>query len=66
MSQGQIINKYVKKDARIIVLGNTAATIISKYAKSIPVKNITTLSMLNLNIVKTQVYPLYYLYKYFF
>lgn len=49
----------MKKDARIIVLGNTAATIISKYAKSIPIKNITTLSMLNLNIVKTQVYVLF-------
>lgn len=45
----------MKRDAKMIVLGNTAATIISKYVKSIPIRNITTLSLLNLNIVAGQV-----------
>ncbi|XP_068984521.1 malate dehydrogenase, cytoplasmic-like [Bombus flavifrons] len=52
---GEVIEKYVKRDARIIVLGTTAATIISKYVKSIPIKNITTLSLLNLNIAAGQI-----------
>ncbi|XP_043520248.1 malate dehydrogenase-like [Frieseomelitta varia] len=52
---GEVIERYVKRNAKIIVLGNTAATIISKYVKSIPIRNITTLSLLNLNIVAGQV-----------
>ncbi|CAK9811705.1 Malate dehydrogenase, cytoplasmic [Anthophora plagiata] len=54
-SYGEVIDKYVKKNARIIVLGNTAATIISRYAKSISSKNITTLSLINLNVVTAQI-----------
>ncbi|KAK9299467.1 hypothetical protein QLX08_007491 [Tetragonisca angustula] len=52
---GEVIERYVKRDAKIIVLGNTAATIISKYVKSIPIRNMTTLSLLNLNIVAGQI-----------
>ncbi|KOC68420.1 Malate dehydrogenase, cytoplasmic [Habropoda laboriosa] len=52
---GEAIDKYVKKDAKIIVLGNTAATIISRYAKSISPKNISTLSLINLNVVTAQI-----------
>ncbi|XP_054012293.1 uncharacterized protein LOC128894530 [Hylaeus anthracinus] len=52
---GECIEKYAKKDARIIVLGNTAATIISRYAKSIPPKNITALAMFNLKMAATHI-----------
>ncbi|XP_076761655.1 malate dehydrogenase [Xylocopa sonorina] len=52
---GEAIEKYAKRDAKIIVLGNTTATIISKYATSIPKKNITTLSLINLNIAAAQI-----------
>ncbi|OAD52954.1 Malate dehydrogenase, partial [Eufriesea mexicana] len=52
---GEAIEHYAKRDAKIIVLGNTAATIISKYVKSIPMKNITTLSLVNLNIAAAQI-----------
>ncbi|XP_031832086.1 malate dehydrogenase, cytoplasmic [Nomia melanderi] len=47
---GEFIEKYAKRDARIIVLGNTAATVISRYARSIPRKNITALSFFNMQM----------------
>ncbi|XP_015178801.1 PREDICTED: malate dehydrogenase, cytoplasmic-like [Polistes dominula] len=47
---GEIIEKYAKKDVKVIVLGNVAATIISHYAKSISRKNVTSLSKFNINI----------------
>nr|XP_003703577.1 PREDICTED: malate dehydrogenase, cytoplasmic-like isoform X2 [Megachile rotundata] len=47
---GEAIENYAKKDARIIVIGSTAATIISRYVKSIPSSHITALSMFNFNI----------------
>ncbi|XP_076544578.1 malate dehydrogenase, cytoplasmic isoform X2 [Osmia lignaria lignaria] len=49
---GQAIENYAKRDAKIIVIGNIAATIISKYVKSIPSTNITAISMFNLTITK--------------
>ncbi|XP_017891084.1 malate dehydrogenase, cytoplasmic [Ceratina calcarata] len=52
---GEAIERYVKRDARIIVLGNTAATIISRYATSIPKRNITTPSLINSNIATSQI-----------
>ncbi|XP_043502359.1 malate dehydrogenase, cytoplasmic-like [Polistes fuscatus] len=47
---GEIIERYAKKDVKVIVLGNIAATIISHYAKSIPRKNVTALSNFNMKI----------------
>lgn len=45
-----MIEQYAKRDVKVIVLGNTAATILSHFAKSIPRKNITSLSKYNMNI----------------
>lgn len=55
LSQGEAIESYAKKDARIIVIGSTAATIISRYVKSIPSSHITALSMFNFNIATAHV-----------
>ncbi|XP_043251049.1 malate dehydrogenase-like [Colletes gigas] len=52
---GECIEKYAKRDAKIIVLGGTAATIISRYATSIPIKNITALSMFNRKIAAAHI-----------
>ncbi|KAG7211810.1 hypothetical protein KM043_011041 [Ampulex compressa] len=47
---GQAIERYAKRNVKVIVLGNTAATIISRYATSIPPQNITALSKFNLKM----------------
>ncbi|XP_076176239.1 malate dehydrogenase, cytoplasmic [Ptiloglossa arizonensis] len=52
---GECVEKYAKKDAKIITLGNTTAKIISRYAKSIPSENITTLAMFNLKIAAAHI-----------
>ncbi|KZC12679.1 PREDICTED: malate dehydrogenase, cytoplasmic-like [Dufourea novaeangliae] len=52
---GEFIEEYANRDARIIVIGNTAATIISCYAKSIPRKNITTLALFNAQIAAAHI-----------
>ncbi|XP_058808706.1 malate dehydrogenase, cytoplasmic-like [Phymastichus coffea] len=44
-SNALAIEKYAKKDAKVITLGNTAATLISEYAPSIPKENITAVSL---------------------
>lgn len=50
--QGTALNKYAKKDVKVIVVGNPANTnafICSKFAPSIPVENITSMSRLDQN-----------------
>ncbi|KAK2581328.1 hypothetical protein KPH14_008101 [Odynerus spinipes] len=47
---GEMIEKYAKRDVKIIVLGNTSANVISHYAKSVPRKNFTSLSKFNINM----------------
>ncbi|KAF7385744.1 hypothetical protein HZH66_011586 [Vespula vulgaris] len=47
---GETLERYAKRDVKVIVLGNMTATIISHYAKSIPRKNFTTLSKFNMKM----------------
>ncbi|XP_024945360.1 malate dehydrogenase, cytoplasmic-like isoform X2 [Cephus cinctus] len=47
---GEAIERFSKKDVKIITLGYTAARIILQFAKSIPPENITALSLLTLKI----------------
>ncbi|XP_047363497.1 malate dehydrogenase, cytoplasmic-like [Vespa velutina] len=47
---GETLERYAKRDVKVIVLGNATATIISHYAKSIPKKNFTSLSKLNVKM----------------
>nr|XP_033332961.1 malate dehydrogenase-like [Megalopta genalis] len=49
-SYGKFIESYAKKDVRIIALGSTAASIISRYATTTPRRNITALSLFNWRI----------------
>ncbi|XP_078037003.1 malate dehydrogenase [Augochlora pura] len=54
-SYGKFIESYAKKDVRIIALGNTAASIISRYATTTPRKNITALSLFNWRIAASYI-----------
>ncbi|XP_035741047.1 malate dehydrogenase, cytoplasmic-like [Vespa mandarinia] len=47
---GETLERYAKRDVKVIVLGNITATIISHYAKSIPKKNFTSLTKLNVKM----------------
>ena len=45
----------MKRDARVVAVGNMVAAIIAKYAKSIPIENITGPVMFNLKMAAAQV-----------
>ncbi|XP_066591636.1 malate dehydrogenase, cytoplasmic-like [Prorops nasuta] len=49
---GEAIEKYAKSDVKIVTIGGTEATIVSRYAPSVPLKNITALSILDLHFAK--------------
>ncbi|XP_076645066.1 malate dehydrogenase, cytoplasmic [Halictus rubicundus] len=54
-SYGEFIENYAKKNVRIIALGNTAATIISRLATTTPRENITSLSLFNWRIAAAHI-----------
>ncbi|XP_076293984.1 LOW QUALITY PROTEIN: malate dehydrogenase, cytoplasmic [Lasioglossum baleicum] len=54
-SYGEFIEKYAKKDVKIIALGNTSATIISRFATTTPRENITSLSLFNWRIAAAHI-----------
>ncbi|XP_051158798.1 malate dehydrogenase-like [Leptopilina boulardi] len=51
----EAIDRFAKKDVKVITIGNTEASIIHKYAKSIPVENITSLALIFSRIAAAQV-----------
>ncbi|XP_018330216.1 malate dehydrogenase, cytoplasmic-like [Agrilus planipennis] len=57
-SYGEALEKYSRKNVKVIVYGdcmNTNLFICSKYAPSMPQENFTTVAQLNINRVKAQV-----------
>jgi len=56
--QGECIDKYAKKDVKVVVVGNPANTnafICKKYAPSIPPQNFTCLTRLDQNRAQAQI-----------
>uniref|UniRef100_A0A0K8TST5 Malate dehydrogenase n=1 Tax=Tabanus bromius TaxID=304241 RepID=A0A0K8TST5_TABBR len=56
--QGQALNKYAKKDVKVLVVGNPANTnalVCSHYAPSIPKENFTAMTRLDQNRAKAQI-----------
>lgn len=56
--QGEALDKYAKKDVKVLVVGNPANTnalICSKYAPSIPKENFTAMTRLDQNRAQAQV-----------
>lgn len=56
--QGEAIDKYAKKDVKVLVVGNPANTnalICSKYAPSIPKENFTSMTRLDQNRARSQI-----------
>lgn len=57
-AQGQAIDKYAKKDVKVLVVGNPANTnalVCSKYAPSIPKENFTAMTRLDQNRAQAQI-----------
>jgi malate dehydrogenase len=57
-SQGAALEKFAKKTVKVVVVGNPANTnalIASKYAPSIPPKNFSALTRLDMNRAKAQI-----------
>lgn len=56
--QGEALDKYAKKDVKVLVVGNPANTnalICSKYAPSIPKENFTAMTRLDQNRAQAQI-----------
>lgn len=56
--QGEALNKYAKKDVKVLVVGNPANTnalICSHYALSIPKENFTAMTRLDQNRARSQI-----------
>jgi len=56
--QGEAINKFARKDVKVLVVGNPANTnalICSKYAPSIPKENFTAMTRLDQNRAQAQI-----------
>lgn len=56
--QGEALDKYAKKDVRVLVVGNPANTnalVCSKYAPSIPKENFTAMTRLDQNRAQSQI-----------
>lgn len=56
--QGQALDKYAKKDVKVLVVGNPANTnalVCSHYAPSIPKENFTAMTRLDQNRAKAQI-----------
>lgn len=56
--QGEALDKYAKKDVKVLVVGNPANTnalICSKYAPSIPKENFTAMTRLDQNRAQSQI-----------
>lgn len=57
-AQGEALNNYAKKDAKVLVVGNPANTnalICSHYAPSIPKQNFTAMTRLDQNRARAQI-----------
>lgn len=56
--QGEALDKYAKKNVKVLVVGNPANTnalICSKYAPSIPKENFTAMTRLDQNRAQAQI-----------
>lgn len=56
--QGEALDKYAKKDVKVLVVGNPANTnalVCSKYAPSIPKENFTAMTRLDQNRAQSQI-----------
>lgn len=56
--QGEALDKFAKKDVKVLVVGNPANTnalICSKYAPSIPKENFTAMTRLDQNRAQAQI-----------
>lgn len=56
--QGEALDKYARKDVKVLVVGNPANTnalVCSKYAPSIPRENFTAMTRLDQNRAQSQI-----------